>query len=133
MKRRSFLTLLAWMGGLGLLRPGRAVDELRKTAEEPLGMRLADLLTDQRSAAAVGRAYLRSAPHERNPHLLVQAIAASRPELRRNLAASDVPRLRAWLSQALREDFEQGRLVEVDGWILAETEARLCALAALRA
>jgi hypothetical protein len=30
-----------------------------------------------------------------------------------------------------REDFEKGRIVKVQGWILSETEARLCALTTL--
>jgi hypothetical protein len=39
------------------------------------------------------------------------------------------------LHRALRarnsEDFAAGRVVRLDGWVLAATEARLCALAAL--
>ena len=30
-----------------------------------------------------------------------------------------------------REDFEHGRIVNVSGWLLSETEARICALIAL--
>jgi hypothetical protein len=34
------------------------------------------------------------------------------------------------LARAIRRDFADGRVVTVDGWVLAETEARLYAIAA---
>ncbi len=36
--------------------------------------------------------------------------------------------LLAVLQRQVRRDFELGRTIEVDGWILSVTEARLCAL-----
>jgi hypothetical protein len=33
------------------------------------------------------------------------------------------------LSRAVQEDFEQGHVVLVDGWMLSRTEVRVCALA----
>lgn len=37
------------------------------------------------------------------------------------------------LSEAVRQDFRAGRTLELEGWLVAETEARLYALAALGA
>jgi hypothetical protein len=34
--------------------------------------------------------------------------------------------------RAVRRDFEEGRSVQVEGWILSRTEAELCALTLLR-
>jgi hypothetical protein len=36
------------------------------------------------------------------------------------------------LAEAVSEDFRAGRTLELDGWLVSETEARLYALAALR-
>ena len=53
--------------------------------------------------------------------------------LRRALSAEigDAGTLAKRLTQRMREDFEAGRVVLVDDWMLAQTEARLYALAAL--
>jgi hypothetical protein len=47
------------------------------------------------------------------------------------VTASD-GRLRELLLSAAAADFGDLRTVELQGWVLARTEARLCALAALR-
>ena len=50
---------------------------------------------------------------------------------RDRLAASPVrAQVHGWLRTRIREDFSAGRTVTVDGWVLADTEARLYALAA---
>ena len=36
--------------------------------------------------------------------------------------------LRRWFRRSIRRDFEAGCIVELEGWILARTEARLCGL-----
>jgi hypothetical protein len=47
--------------------------------------------------------------------------------------AEDSAGARRKLADAIRDDFRQQRIVAVEGWWLAETEARLYALAVLRA
>ena len=42
-----------------------------------------------------------------------------------------LPAARAGLMSRIRDDFCHDRMVSVEGWMLAETEARLCALVAL--
>ncbi len=39
--------------------------------------------------------------------------------------------LRETVAARVRDDFATARVVNVDGWLLARTEARLCALAYL--
>ncbi|TAG95425.1 MAG: hypothetical protein EAZ09_08305 [Oscillatoriales cyanobacterium] len=34
-----------------------------------------------------------------------------------------------WLQAKIKEDFQLGQTVQIDGWIFAKTEAQLCALA----
>ena len=43
----------------------------------------------------------------------------------------DLAALRRELSAAIRRDFSAERTTSLDGWILSQTEARLCALVTL--
>jgi len=99
-------------------------------AADPLQRRLLALLSRPDSAATVGRAYLRLRPDEAEADLLVRLLAQS---LSGPADLDDEAKLRRAMARSLSADFDQGRLVNVSGWLLAETEARLCALAALSA
>lgn len=74
---------------------------------------------------AIGQLWLGRTPAERSVDALVAAIAGRLTGLR-------WPRGQT-LEAVIAEDFEQGRTVLVDGWMLAVTEARQCALFALSA
>jgi hypothetical protein len=95
------------------------------------GAALVDLLKSPGSAAAVGRAYLGAYPDEADAARLAlhleRALRAQGLEPRR----APAPRLRAALAEQSRADFAAGRTVRVEGWVLSQSEARLCALAAL--
>ena len=75
---------------------------------------------------AIGTRYRSTTPTEQNAGALRGAILASRPMRARVLPASSptVPSL-------IHDDFEKGRTVVLDGWILSVTEARQCALFSL--
>ena len=73
----------------------------------------------------IGAAYLVATPEESNASVLFDAILAKRPDLAR---ASRPHALRAAFTRAVRHDFAVGDVVVLDGWRLARTEARLCAL-----
>jgi len=90
---------------------------------------LVGLFADPRRAHSVGAAYAQTLPLvERTPDRLCEALLAGRLDLRQPIEC-----LRSSISVQIRNDFEEGRVVCLDGWILAVTEARLCALAALTA
>jgi hypothetical protein len=87
----------------------------------------------KKSAAAVGRRYLELAPGEADIAGLVASLTEA---LARFPSASDYSPLpnrwvKADLTIAIHRDFEREDVVLVDGWMLARTEARLCALVAL--
>ena len=42
-------------------------------------------------------------------------------------SSSDFSSLASKLEQKIKKDFESNRIVEIDGWILSETEAQQCA------
>ncbi len=104
------------------------------TACEPRGPReaawaeaercLVSLFSDLEAPRVVGGRYLALYPTE-----------ADRAALRASLIDSawmlDQNSLRAWLVHRCTQDFRDGNTVIVDGWVLARTEARACALVAL--
>ena len=129
--RRGFLATVIGIGGSALTigtRPWRAlVAFMPVTAAE----RLVGLLTQRDSARVVGRAYLDRVPAESSASGLVDRIAAGLPDGRRAVRDASDGELRALLAASIRSDFEQGRVVDVDGWVLSPTEARLYALTTL--
>ena len=86
-------------------------------------------LANRRSACVVGREYLRSAIDEADIGRLIPLILND-PE---GQALADLGLDRnacyAYLEHRFKSDFTNGRVVEVGGWILSVTEARVCALA----
>lgn len=123
--RRSFIYRCATSGAALLTLTasacsGRGARDLRQLATPPLlGALGAARVT------AIGQMWLRHTPAERSVDELVAAIAG-------RLSGLVWPRDRT-LEAVIAEDFEQGRTVLVDGWMLAVTEARQCALFALAA
>ncbi len=130
--RRLFLRLVVGLSALGLIRPARAWATLvEHTAPEPLASKLANAVIQKDSAAVVGREYLRRVPEEADVHRLVDGICSCYPVGREGLIRAGQQELRARLRDQQRQDFENGHIVKLQGWILSETEVRLCALAAL--
>lgn len=130
--RRIFLRIVLGLSALGLTGPARALAKLGESgAPDPLALKLAKFFIHKDSAAVVGREYLRSVPGEEDARLLVDLICSGQAAGRANLVGADLKELREWLRHQQCQDFEHGRIVKVQGWILSETEARLCALAAL--
>lgn len=132
MSRRCVLFGLLYLATLCMSQPRRAFSYLSTwLVSESLGSKLLKLLEDKDSAKVIGREYLRQAPKEADEHLLIDLLCACGPEGRAELARADAVKLRDWLSLKQRRDFEHGQVVDVQGWILSETEVRLCALAAV--
>lgn len=129
MRRRTFL-LAAAASGLSLA--GRSLGSW-PFSQAPLSEseRLAALL-DTESARVVGREYLRAFPAEASRGALTARVVEQLPGGIRAVASASDGRLRELLLRVTAEDFGDLRTVELRGWVLARTEARLCALAALR-
>ena len=106
-----------------------AVGSSGARAEDTLAEDLVRVFRNRRSAQAVGREYLRRAPAEADRSKLVSLIHGHRgepPPRDRGLRA-----LQEWIGARQQKDFAEERVVEVQGWILSATEARLCALSVL--
>ena len=129
--RRNFLITAAF-AAFFISRANFAAGCRRAPRAASLGAsRLTSVFQRKRSARAVGEAYLRRAPEEADPVLLVNAICDRDRGLRQVLHHGDNGRLRAAINNRLRRDFAHGRTVMLDGWLLSRTEARLCALTAI--
>jgi hypothetical protein len=92
------------------------------------GMRLRALLPVPASARQVGRMYLERHPEEDDNATLTRLIVSSMSEQPAHVAVLEQHTLAAMVNSRVRADFEKGITVEVGGWILSRTEARLCAL-----
>lgn len=95
-----------------------------------LARRLLDVFSDPESAYGVGVAYFAVRPSERDLSALLQRLLGS-SNLDEALVDHDAGRWALKLAARSKRDFEQLRVVQVDGWVLSRTEARLCALAVL--
>ena len=117
--RRRFLRLLV---GWGLALSTAALGGRPRAAEVE---RLGEMLGDLASASVLGAEFLRLRPEEARVDLLQRLL---------QLPTAPVARRGAFVRQLARRqrsDFREGRIVELRGWTLSETELRLCALAHL--
>jgi hypothetical protein len=93
---------------------------------------LTGVLPSQSSARAVGRAYLAAHPEDADParllHLLEEVPPVGRALARRH---ADPRAIASAVGEAVRDDFVARRTVKLEGWVLSQTEARLCALCSL--
>jgi hypothetical protein len=129
MKRRTFLAAGA---GVGLSLAWRSIGSLPFLDPSPSrSERLAGLLAHQEGAHAVGLEYLRVMPQEASQTVLIARVVERLPGGFRTLDEAGDGRLRDLLLRATVEDFGDLETVELQGWVLARTEARLCALASL--
>jgi len=80
-----------------------------------------EIFSSLKSARHVGRAFLALYPEEGSQARLAALTGA-------NLAEQDPGAWRTWLAQRRRQELRDEQVVEIDGWVLALSEARLCAL-----
>ena len=136
MSRRAFLVRSAWLAiaaGTAVAVGGLASGVLRFGGAASPGARLAAALPHGDGAARVGRAALASGLVELDVRGLMAGLATAVPDLSGLLHDGSDDDLRAALDAARRHEFA-GRgpgLIRIEGWVVARTEARACALIAL--
>jgi hypothetical protein len=111
-----------------LLRPARAFDT---TPKESLPLKLKRVMAlDNDAARAIFAAYVEQTPEERDrDYLLRSFIGADAAWLNSTERQADV-QLRNRVMQRIRDDFGCGNTIELEGWVLSRTEARLCGIVA---
>jgi hypothetical protein len=132
--RRYLLVCLGYAGsiGAGPLLPGRMPPAgLPAAARLPdAAARLRRLVDDRVHARLLGGSYRAQYPAESDPEVLARLILDAVAPLDRSPQALRHELLLPALDGRVRAEFGSGTTVRVDGWILAITEARLCALCA---
>jgi hypothetical protein len=127
--RRSVLTALT-AASIGLLVPWGRLQP--RNSDRSLAERIAGLFCDQPRARAVGRAHLKSGPGDTGIADVVRRVVRDADQHAHLMRAGDRV-LRRFLQARRRCDFESGNTVCINGWVLSETEANLCAVVALLA
>lgn len=84
-------------------------------------------MIDKAELQAIGLSYVQSHPSEASAEHLIQLLLKECSE--GDQANSDA--LKRYFKKKVQEDFSQGRTTLVKGWVLAQTEARQCALFSL--
>ena len=127
--RRQTLRLLACLSAMGTsffrcaIAHGKSFDDLAS--------RLVRVIGNRESARVVGEEYLKSWPAEAGIDRLVRLILWPKPVTSREDVQMSLADISALVRHRQNEDFSLERVVNVQGWILSRTEARLCALCAL--
>jgi hypothetical protein len=115
----------------GSLRLGSASFEFTRQSRQVARTLVGATHDSRRSAARLGRHYLRIAPNEQNIETLLALIEQELPESQRLSQIRITDDIRIAISQSIRNDFARGRISKINGWMLSRTEARVAALAAL--
>jgi hypothetical protein len=124
--RRSFLAgSLLLVGATTGTTPASTEAWIPELGERITSWRLSGLFEDPHSAGVVGRRYLEERSGQVDTSSLLDEV------LPRGIRARPEAEIRTLLAARIREDFANRTTVEVGGWVLSETEARLCALVAL--
>jgi hypothetical protein len=128
--RRAFLAGAAVLAAAGVACTGGLLVPAC-AGDDPLERALRGFHADAAAARAVGEALL--AQERRPPRAgeLVARIARGREAELRARALRGADALAAELRVQHRADFAEGRVADLRGWVLSETEAALLALAAL--
>jgi hypothetical protein len=117
---------------MGLARPYATLAHLCELGQyDVIALKLVSVLVHKESAAVIGGEYLRTVTREAQIPLLVRRICSSGQAESGNLSHQDEKGLREWIRVQKERDFELGRVVNIRGWVLSQTEVRLCALASL--
>lgn len=95
--------------GFGSAAPGRHPESMREVRVDP------------KHLAIYAEQYLSGHPEERNPTVLVKALVGPAGDERDD-------NVRELLRERIRMDFDVGRTVNLDGWILSVSEVRLWCL-----
>jgi hypothetical protein len=133
MNRRRFLRRAVWTTGAIGLWPAAALGRSIDPAAARPARRVAGVLTRPGRAARVGRADHRARPDDASHGRLMPALAGGGPGGAAPVERLGTAQLRRRLQRKIRADFAAGRTVTIQGWVLAESEARLFGLTALAA
>lgn len=130
-ERRAFLATAAGLAAACSL-PGfvRAADAGADPFVDPTVRAMCDAAGyDRRAASRIAEAYWESSTGGRDAGILLDRLRSCTSI---DLSATGSPeQIRDRVRRRIRGDFAEGRTITVDGWVLSETELRLCEVTAL--
>ena len=128
--RREFLWRALAACGTVLVVPARSGAGAQDDRSDRTALTSASYLGGQAEAVrAIGEAHLRQLGRDASRESILAATRGTLDAIDR--AQDQAAAIRA-LVRAVRRDFEQGRTLQLEGWILSRTEADICALTLLR-
>ena len=127
--RRDLLWRALTVCGSALLAPGSLAQGSQTMLSARATRASSGYFGDRADAVrAIGEAYLRQLGRDPNRESI---LAAARGALEAIDRARDERSAIQTLVRAVREDFERGRTVQLEGWVPSRTEAEICALTLL--
>ena len=123
--------LLGLAGALGItISPGGVLahSEKGKTGLREF-LESDSVLYDVESAAEIGKLYISTAPNENFLEELLKSLEKAKQGITRS-EMQDLHEIHSAISLCVSIDFASGKTVNISGWVLSLTEARLCGLAA---
>jgi hypothetical protein len=130
MKRRTFIRMAA-TASAALYLPNIQCHQGTKPFANWLARPQAlEHLFDSKTIHEIGEVYQKQAKDESDETVLVKLLSADKQgkPIRETADSASIASL---LSQKIQEDFQQNKIVVVNGWVLSLTEARQCALFSL--
>ncbi|MGB5334331.1 MAG: hypothetical protein WBN07_01830 [Woeseiaceae bacterium] len=129
-RRDVLVAFAAMLAGVMLPSPGPVAGEV--PGSQAVGL-LNVLVPDIAAGGRLGRAYLTAHPDELDLQRLVNGVLGPMRLSGGADAIDSIPEavLIARVRRVVIDDYLAGRIVNIDGWVLSITEARLYALAAL--
>jgi len=82
---------------------------------------------DAKTMLATGQDYLKQTPDENSKNKLADLLITNSSVT----SSSDIKTIHSYFDNRVKQDFGNGKIAVVDGWILSVTEARQCALYSL--
>lgn len=123
-QRREFLKLASYLAGLGAVGiTGTHLFEELIYSADPV-FHVSGVPSSSSEIEKIGNAYLDQYPDERSLAFILQSLGLSEQKL--NQASPG--ELRDMIYNLIRQDVEDDKLVQVNGWFLTLTEARFYAL-----
>jgi len=126
MKRKDFIQLSAFATAaisLPLLHSCNAPGSDQAMAQ----LNFLSRLFDEQTIKKTGISYLQKIPGEKNHNKLVRLLADNSAIA----SSSDEKAIHQYLEERIKKDFDEGKTVMINGWVLSITEARQCALFSL--
>jgi len=126
MKRNEFLQLSAFAAA-AISLPLLQSCKTPVPDDEMVDPEFLSRLFDEQTIRKTGASYLQKTPGEKDHNKLVGLLAGNSSMA----GSSDEKEIHQYLEEKIKRDFDEGKTVMLNGWVLSVTEARQCALFSL--